>query len=149
MSNKKDFDFNKLVDNILDGTKNITDSLMLKGGEFVKDSGLKDIKDYYSFYTWPPLNLYSAEDESLIFEFGLPGFVKDDIVIDFEDDFLLFSATLSNLYSTGDNIRSYKKKLKLADIKIQKYFLPQDKYNRKNYSMHMKNGLLRLIFSIN
>lgn len=149
MSDKKDFDFNKLIDNLIDGTKNVTDTLIEKGSEFVKDTGLKDRKDYYAFYSWPPLNLYCSEDESLIFEFGLPGFVKDDINIDFEEDYLLFSAKISNIYSTGESVRFFKKKLKLSDIKVQKYYLPTEKYDRKNYTMHMKNGLLRIVFSIN
>lgn len=145
MEDKKDFDFNKIIDNFIDGAKHVTDTLAVKGGEFVKDSGLKDLKDYYPFYSWPPLNLYNSEDNSLIFEFGLPGFIKDDIQIEFDGDYMLFSATLSNIYSTGDVVRSYKKKLKLGDIKTQKYFVPEIRFDRKNYTMHMKNGLLRVV----
>lgn len=139
--------FNKIMDKFIDTAKNITYNLVEKGGEFVKDSGMQDLKDYYPFYSWPPLNLYTSEDNSLIFEFGLPGFIKDDIKIEFEDDNMIFQAILSNLYSTGDNNHYFKKKLKLNDIVNQKYFVPADKYDRKNYSMHMKNGLLRLVFN--
>lgn len=147
MGKNSDFDFNKLIDGFIDTAKNITENIASKGSEFVKESGMQDLKDYYPFYSWPPLNLYTSSDECIIFEFGLPGFVKDDINIEFDEDFMLFSARLSNIYSTGSTTRSFKSKLKLSDISNQKYYLPLDKYNRKNYSMHMKNGLLRLVFN--
>ncbi|QEN04823.1 Hsp20/alpha crystallin family protein [Thiospirochaeta perfilievii] len=146
MKEKKNFDFNKLVDGVIDTAKSITETVIEKSGNFAKDSGIKDLKDYYPFYSWPPLNLYTCDDNSLIYEFGLPGFVKDDISILFEDDYMIFSATLSHIYSTGDETRSFKSKLKLGDIKPQKYYLPDDVYDRKNFSMSMKNGLLRLVF---
>lgn len=144
MSDKSDF--NLFMDRFIDGARNITDNLVEKGGEFAKESGLKDFKDYYPFYSWPPLNLYVVQDNSLVFEFGLPGFIKDDVSIAFEDDYLLFSATASNGFSRDSIIRSFKKKLKLRDIKQQKYYLPEDSFDRKNYSMYMKNGLLRVVF---
>lgn len=147
MGKGRDFDINKLVDGFIDTAKNITESMVEKGSEFVRDSGLKDLKDYYPFYSWPPLNLYVSIDNCMIFEFGLPGFIKDDISISFEGDFMIFSAKLSNIYSTGEHVQSFKSKLKLTDISPQKYYLPEEKYNRKNYSMHMKNGLLRVIFT--
>lgn len=147
MGKKGDFDFNGLIDGFIDTAKNITGNIVDKGGEFVKESGIQDLKDYYPFYSWPPLNLYTSNTEDLIFEFGLPGFIKDDITITFEKDYMLFSSILSNKYSTGETTRSFKSKLKLTDIVNQKYYLPEDKYDRKTFSMHMKNGLLRLVFS--
>lgn len=147
MGKNGDFDFNKLIDGFIDTAKNITENIVDKGSEFVKDAGIQDLKDYYPFYTWPQLNLYTSSDDCIIFEFGLPGFVKDDITIDFEDDYMLFSTKLSNIYSTGSQTRSFKSKLKFSDVENQKYYLPVDKYSRKNYSMHMKNGLLRLVFN--
>lgn len=146
MANKDDFDFGKLLDDFIDGAKKVGENIMDKSSEFVKDSGLQDLKDYYPFYAWPPLNLYTSEDKSLIFEFGLPGFLKDDIKIGFEEDYMIFSALLSNKYSTGGSNRYFKKKCKLEDIVDQKYYLPQAEYDRENYTMNMKSGLLRLVF---
>ena len=145
MSSKNDFE--NLFSDIIDSTQKATESIASKCKEFIKDSGLDELKDYYPFYNWPPLNLYMSDDNCLIFEFGLSGFVKDDVNIAFEDDYMLFSTTLSNIYSTGDKIRTFKNKLKISDIGQQKYFVPKDRYDRKNYSMHMKNGLLRLVFT--
>lgn len=147
MGKNNDFDFNEIIDSFIDTAKDITESIVHKGSDIVKKSGVQDLKDYYPFYSWPPLNLYTSSDDCLIFEFGLSGFIKDDVSIDFENDYMLFSATISNIYSTGSNTKSYKSKLKLNNIKNQKYYLPMDRYNRKNYSIHMKNGLLRLVFS--
>ena len=129
MSEDNKFNFNRIMDGLLDNAKSIADTLSEKSSEFIKESGLKDLKDYYPFYSWPPLNLYSCVDESLIFEFGLPGFIKDDVTISFDEDYMLFSAVLTNKYSTGSAVRSFKKKLKLEDIAQQKYFLPADKFD--------------------
>ena len=147
MSENKDFDFGKLMDSVLDTAKSIGENIAEKGGKIIKDSGISEYKDYYPLYTWPPANLYTTEDNALIFEFGLPGFVKDDISISFEGDYMHFSAKLSNIFSAGIVTRSYKKKLKLKDISDQKYFLPEDKFDRENYSMDMENGLLRVVFN--
>ncbi len=147
MSEKNDFDFGSLMDGFLDTAKNITENIAQKSNEFIKDSGLQDLKDYYPFYSWPPINLFTSEDNSLIFEFGLAGFVKEDITIRFEDEYMIFSARLSNKYSTGSNIRSFKKKLKLSDIEDQKYYVPEDKFDRSNYTFEMDNGLLRIVFT--
>lgn len=148
MADKDDFDFGKLLDDFIDGAKKVGENIRDKGSDFVKESGLKDLKDYYPFYSWPPLNLYTTEDRSLIFEFGLPGFIKDDVKIKFEGDYLIFSAVLSNIYSTGGNNRYYKKKCKLSDIQEQKYYLPEGQYDREHYTMNMKSGLLRLVFPV-
>ncbi|MGL1893763.1 MAG: hypothetical protein OCD02_19155 [Spirochaetaceae bacterium] len=147
MSDKNDFQFGKMVENFIGTAKNITENIVQKGEEFIKDSGIQELKDYYPFYSWPPLNLYVSEDSCLIFEFGLSGFIRSDITIGFEDDYMVINAKLSNLYSTGSNERTFKNKLKLKDIVNQKYFVPEDKFDRKKYSVHMKNGLMRIVFS--
>ncbi len=147
MSENKDFDVGKMVDGFLDKAKSLSENIAQKGEELMKESGLQDLKDYYPFYSWPPLNLYTSDDDSLIFEFGLAGFVQEDIIITFEGDYMLFNATLSNIYSVGEKGRSFKKKLKLSDIKNQKYYIPKDKFDRDEYRFEMENGLLRLIFS--
>lgn len=139
------FDFEKIVDGVINTAKNIGETIVEKSGEFIKDSGLQDLKDYYPFYNNPPLNLYLSEDKSLIFEFGLPGFIKSDINIEFEDDYMIFSAVLSNLYSTGGDNRYFKKKVKLGNIEKQKYYVPAERFNREECDIKMKNGLLRVV----
>lgn len=140
------FDFEKMMDSVISTAKNIGETITQKSGEFIKESGLQDLKDYYPLYNWPPVNLYQSEDESLIFEFGLPGFIKSDISIEFEEDYMLFSGSLSNKYSTGGVNKYFKKKLKLGDIDKQKYYVPKEKFDRSNYTTSMKNGLLRVVF---
>ncbi|OQY38024.1 MAG: hypothetical protein B6229_07040 [Spirochaetaceae bacterium 4572_7] len=146
MSSKKDIDFGKLLDDFMDTAKNLGSNIAQKGSEIIKDSGLQDMKDFYPLYTWPPVNLYTLKDNSLVYEFGLPGFVEDDINITFDGDKMIFNAVLSNLYSSGDNVKYYKKKLHLKDIKNQKYFVPEDRYDRDGFTQTMSYGLLRLVF---
>ena len=146
MSDKNDVDLGKIVDSFFKTAKTVTDKVSQKSGEFVKESGLQDLKDFYPFYSWPPMNLYTSEDNSLIFEFGLPGFKEADLVIDFEDDYMIFSSTLCNKYSTGGNNRYFKRKLKLKDIKNQKYYVPEDQFDRDDYTLNFEDGLLRIIF---
>jgi len=145
--NNKNFDFNKILDSVIDTTKEVTENLIKKGGEFIKDSGLEEFKDFYPFYNWPPLNLYCDNNNSLIFEFGLPGFIKDGISIDFDGDYMILNASLSNLNTKENIVKTYKSKLKLTNIENQRYYVPKDRYNHKNYIMHMKNGLLRIVFN--
>jgi len=146
MSDKKDINFGKLLDDFVGTAKDLGSNIAQKGSEIIKESGLQDIKDFYPLYNWPPVNLYTLADKSLVYEFGLPGFVEDDISIMFDGDKMVFSAILSNLYSSGEDIKYYKKKLHLKDIKKQKYFVPEDRYDRENITKTMSDGLLRIVF---
>ncbi|GHT64068.1 hypothetical protein FACS1894110_03020 [Spirochaetia bacterium] len=103
--------------------------------------------DYYPNYSYPPMNVYMTQDRSMIFEFALAGFDEKDISLSFQGDYMVFSAKIAEGENTDlpeENLRYFKRRLKLKDIEKQKYFVPLDKYAQENVKAVYKNGILKV-----
>jgi HSP20 family molecular chaperone IbpA len=109
--------------------------------------------DFYPNYSYPPMNVFMTEDRSLVFEFALAGFDEKDISLSFQSDYMVFSAKIDSdsVFSenpvrmqTAENVRYFKRRLKMKDIEKQKYFVPMDKYAQEKVKAVFKNGILRV-----
>jgi len=108
--------------------------------------------DYYPNYSYPPMNVLMAEDRTLVFEFALAGFDEKDISLSFQGDYMVFSARIGTpntedspvKYPDEENVRYFKRRLKMKDIEKQKYFVPLDKYAQEKVKAVYKNGILRV-----
>jgi len=108
--------------------------------------------DYYPNYSYPPMNVFMNADRSLTFEFALAGFDEKDINLSFQGDYMVFSATMpleSSPSQEGvsfpeENVRYFKRRLKLKNIEKQKYFVPLDKYAQDKVKAVFRNGILRV-----
>jgi HSP20 family molecular chaperone IbpA len=90
-------------------------------------------------------------DRTLVFEFALAGFDEKDISLSFQGDYMVFSAKIAESAGPDDaslakdeNVRYFKRRLKLKDIEKQKYFVPLDKYAQEKVKAIYKNGILRV-----
>jgi len=109
--------------------------------------------DFYPNYSYPPMNVFMTEDRSLVFEFALAGFDEKDISLSFQGDYMVFSAKIDGDQKADDgqiklqseeNVRYFKRRLKMKDIEKQKYFVPLDKYAQEKVKAVYKNGILRV-----
>jgi len=107
--------------------------------------------DFYPNYSYPPMNAFMTEDRTLVFEFALAGFDEKDISLSFQGDYMVFSAKMSDASQDGlvkpqneENVRYFKRRLKMKDIEKQKYFVPLDKYAQEKVKAVFKNGILRV-----
>jgi HSP20 family molecular chaperone IbpA len=105
--------------------------------------------DYYPNYSYPPMNVYMTADRSLIFEFALAGFDEKDISLSFQGDYMIFSAKIGEDLEppeafSEENVRYFKRRLKLKDIEKQKYYVPLDKYAQEKVKALYKNGILKV-----
>jgi HSP20 family molecular chaperone IbpA len=109
--------------------------------------------DYYPNYSYPPMNVYMTADRSMIFEFALAGFDEKDISLSFQGDYMVFSAKLGEEEKAGipgeersvdENVRYFKRRLKMKDIEKQKYYVPLDKYAQEKVKAVYKNGILKV-----
>ena len=107
--------------------------------------------DFYPNYSYPPMNVFMTKDKSLVFEFALAGFDEKDISLSFQGDYMVFSARLdaeqqdsSVRFQSEENVRYFKRRLKMKDIEKQKYFVPLDKYAQEKVKAVYKNGILRV-----
>ncbi|MFQ3619707.1 MAG: Hsp20/alpha crystallin family protein [Spirochaetales bacterium] len=112
-------------------------------GERIK-SKWDENTDYYPTYPYPPTNAYMKPDKTLVFEFALAGFQEDQIHLFFKGDYLILSAKVAPEFLPQDNIRYFKHRLKLKDIEEQKYFVPEDKFDRDNVKAVFRKGILRV-----
>jgi len=111
--------------------------------------------DYYPSYSYPPMNAFMTDDRTLVFEFALAGFDEKDISLNFQGDYMVFCAKLNGVEFFADdgdneqikpeeNVRYFKRRLKMKNIEKQKYFVPLDKYAQEKVKAVYKNGILRV-----
>ncbi|HCC37563.1 MAG TPA: Hsp20/alpha crystallin family protein [Treponema sp.] len=108
--------------------------------------------DYYPNYSYPPMNVFITEDRTMFFEFALAGFDEKDISLSFQGDYMVFSAKIPETSQSGDqpaiqsgeNIRYFKRRLKMKDIEKQKYYVPLDKYAQEKVKAVFRSGILRV-----
>lgn len=141
MKEKIVIDIGQIMDEIFEATKNFGEAFQenFKRG----NHGYGDDVDYYPSYSYPPVNIYLREDKSLIFEFALAGFSEKNIDLTFRGDYMIFSAHNPDM-TPEDNVRYFKRRLKFKEIKDQKYFVPEDKFDQENVKAVFKNGILRI-----
>jgi HSP20 family molecular chaperone IbpA len=120
------------------------------GGIFGKNF-FDENTDFYPNYSYPPMNVYMTADRSMIFEFALAGFDERDISLSFQGDYMVFSAKIREDAGIGDtppppddNVRYFKRRLKMKDIEKQKYYVPLDKYAQDQVKAVYKNGILKV-----
>ena len=100
--------------------------------------------DYYPHHSYPPANAFITGDRTLVFEFALAGFNESSISLEFQGDYMVMSAKAPEDPEKPEEIRYFKRRLKLKDIENQKYFVPADKFDREKVKALFKNGLLRV-----
>ena len=132
-----------------EGSKTESDRTEGRWGSWIFDENI----DYYPNYSYPPMNVFMTADRSLVFEFALAGFDEKDISLSFQGDYMVFSATIPGTGETNgtieptppdENVRYFKRRLKMKDIEKQKYFVPLDKYAQEKVKAVFRNGILRV-----
>jgi HSP20 family protein len=100
--------------------------------------------DFYPYYSYPPMNIFLAKDKSLVFEIALAGFDEKDIDLQFKGDYLHFTAKAPKAAEEEEGIQYFKRRLKLKGIDEQRYYVPEDKFDRDKVEARFKDGLLRI-----
>jgi len=101
--------------------------------------------DFYPYYSYPPMNIFLTKDKSLVFEIALAGFEEKDIDLQFKGDYLHFSAKAPEVAEEEEGVQYFKRRLKLKSIDEQRYYVPEDKFDRNKVEALFKDGLLRVV----
>ena len=148
MKDKIIIDLRKIMDEFFDSAQSFGEAVHegFKGHSYKDgDDFFWDEKiDYYPAYSYPPANVYLEEDKSIVFEFALAGFDENSLNLEFIGDYMVFSATAPDRSHLNENVRFFKKRLKFKDIKNQKYYVAEDKFDREKVKASFKNGILRV-----
>jgi HSP20 family molecular chaperone IbpA len=143
MKNRDFLDLRELMDEIFEAAEGFRKAVEDEMGSWKETTmAWGEHRDYYPGYSYPPMNVFITSDKSLVFEFALAGFSEDDISLQFRGDYLYFSAKAPAAYEKDDSIRFFKRRLKFKDIQEQKYFVPEDKFNRDEVRAVFTNSIL-------
>jgi len=108
------------------------------------DMGQDENADYYPGYSYPPMNIYLTSERGMVFEFALAGFDEKDISLTFQGDYMVFSAKMGLGELPEDDVRYFKRRLKLKDVEKQKYYVPADKFAQDKVRAVFRNGILKV-----
>jgi HSP20 family molecular chaperone IbpA len=152
MKEKIVIDLGKIMDEIFNAAQDFRDAF--QDGFQCKDERCWDYVwdekvDYYPAFSYPPTNVYITKDKSLVFEFALAGFQKSGIDLQFQGDYMILTANIPDEMKPEEDIRYFKRRLKLKDIEGQKYYVPADKFNQGEVKAVYKNGILKVVIPAN
>ncbi len=151
--NRTYIDIGAILDEIFEATKDFGEKMKGLGPEMGPqawhrpwfDMAQDDNADYYPGYSYPPMNIYLTQERSIVFEFAVAGFDEKDISLTFQGDYMVFSAKIGIEEIPEDDVRYFKRRLKLKDIEKQKYYVPADKFAQERVKALFKNGILKVV----
>ncbi len=108
------------------------------------DLGQDENADYYPGYSFPPMNIFLTSEQVMVFEFALAGFDEKEIALTFQGDYMVFSAKMGLEDLPEDDVRYFKRRLKLKDVEKQKYYVPADKFAQDRVKAIFRNGILKV-----
>tara|TARA_Y100000310_G_scaffold291244_1_gene319062 strand:+ start:301 stop:765 length:465 start_codon:yes stop_codon:yes gene_type:complete len=119
---------------------NIFDSLFRDFSKDLRDFPWKQWKFGFADDTFPPSDFRISQDRSITAEFIVAGYPEDKITLDFEGDYMVL-----DLASATDDEKCHDKYIcrciKRSASK-SRYYIPSDKYDRKNVKAELKDGIL-------
>ena len=149
MKEKFIFDLNRIMEDVFEATEHFKDAFSngfsCKPEDFKHCFHWDENIDYYPAYSYPPSNVYLTKEKELMFEFALSGFNEKSIDLQFKGDYMILTANIPEDYTQPDDVRYFKKRLKLKNITGQKYYVPQSKFDRDKVTAVFKNGLLKIV----
>ena len=149
MKEKFIFDLNRIMEDVFEATEHFKDAFSngfsCKPEDFKHCFHWDENIDYYPAYSYPPSNVYLTKEKELMFEFALSGFNEKSIDLQFKGDYMILTANIPEDYTQPDEVRYFKKRLKLKNITGQKYYVPQSKFDRDKVTAVFKNGLLKIV----
>lgn len=146
MKDKFSFDLREILDEIFEASESFQEEIKKKFGNGSHGFwGNWDEKvDFYPAYAYPPANVYMDKEKSIYFEFALAGFKEKDINLEFIGDYMVLNVKAPEHVEDQDEYRYFKRRLKVKEIKDQKYYVPADKFDRGSVKAVYKSGMLKV-----
>ncbi|MFP4152891.1 MAG: Hsp20/alpha crystallin family protein [Alkalispirochaeta sp.] len=141
MHNRDYLDLGRLLDQIFQATEEFTNSF---GSVRYAAGKNAEHRNYYSVYPFPPANIYMLPDKTMVFEFALAGYRDTDVQLEFQGDNMVLSATAPEQTVESDEVIFFNRRLKFSDIPPQKYYVPEDKFDRENARAVYRSGILKV-----
>jgi HSP20 family molecular chaperone IbpA len=98
--------------------------------------------DNPSAHIYPPTNVYTARDGSMILEFALAGIDEKAVSVTFQGDNLVLNAKVAAREDESDEGSFSRRGFRPRDIDRQKYRVPAEDYAQDKAKAVFKNGVL-------
>ncbi|TVQ35289.1 MAG: Hsp20/alpha crystallin family protein [Spirochaetaceae bacterium] len=146
MRNRDFIDIGSIMEEIFSAAEDFSSAFTERVGyqPGVKGFNWDAQRDFYPRHSYPPANIYITEDRTIVFEFALAGFGEAGIELEVQGDYLVLSATAPDSETPPEGAHYFKRRLKLKSFKEQKYYVPEDKFDRDKVSALFRNGILRV-----
>ncbi len=146
MRNRDFIDIGSIMDEIFSAAEDFTSAFTERMGcqPDAKGFNWDARRDFYPAQSYPPANIYITEDKTMTFEFALAGFREEDIDLEVQGDYLVLSAKAPDSELPPEGAHFFKRRLKLKNFHEQKYYVPEDKFDRDKVNALFKNGILRV-----
>ncbi|MBN1648909.1 MAG: Hsp20/alpha crystallin family protein [Spirochaetales bacterium] len=146
MKDKFVFDFRDILDEIFEASENFQDEMKKRfhRGPNAFWKNWDDNVDFYPAHSYPPANVYMDKDKTLYFEFAVAGFSENAINLQFVGDYMVLNITAPEPEEGKDDIRYFKKRLKMKAVQDQKYYVPADRFDQEKVKAVYKSGLLKV-----
>jgi HSP20 family molecular chaperone IbpA len=89
-------------------------------------------------------DIYLLPDKTMVFEFALAGYRDSDVQLEFQGENMVLSACAPGQSVDSEEVIFFNRRLKFSDIPEQKYFVPEDKFDREAARAVFKNGILKI-----
>jgi HSP20 family molecular chaperone IbpA len=156
-SNYKEFEFGPALEDIIQAAREFGEKMKEMGpdwGPFGSDCPFDRIfdrgpegrpggrRERHRFYPFPPANIYSARDGSLVLEFAFAGIEESTVSVTFQGDYLVLSAKASERESETEAGGFSRRGFRPRDVDRQKYLVPAEDYSQDEAKAAFKNGVL-------
>jgi HSP20 family protein len=149
MCNYRGFDFGGSLDDIIQAAREFGEKMKEMGPEmrpfFFDPShgpGHGDRCNNPHMYFYPPTNVYTASDGSMVLEFALAGIDESAVSVTFQGDYLVLSAKAAARENEGAEGSFARRGFRPRDIDRQKYRVPAEEYAQDLAKAVFKNGVL-------
>jgi HSP20 family protein len=147
MNDKFFVDIGRMLDEIFETAENFKNAFE-EGMNFGPEHGRRwrwhEGMDFYPSYMYPPANVAMREDKTMVFEFALAGFDENSIELELKGDYMVLTAKVPDAMKPEENLKYFKRRLKLKDVPEQRYYVPADKFDRDNVKAVFRNGILKV-----
>jgi HSP20 family molecular chaperone IbpA len=135
------FDFDGSLDDIIRMARDFGEKI--KGMAPEMDPIFESCGGYrHHAYFYPPANVYTTRDGSMVLEFALAGIDESAVSATFQGDYLVLSAKAVAKEGEGDGSHFSRRGFRPRDIDRQKYRVPAEDYAQELAKAVFKNGVL-------
>jgi len=142
-------DIKKMAEGVGEFLRDIAEEAGVKDFDFSFDRNYRPSKPAqptqpfeFAGFSSPRANVYHTDDDSLVFEFLLPGFDESQISLSFKGDLMILKARRPASAQSPEGVRFDRRGFGIKDIDRKEFSVPADRYDHERVKAVLRNGVL-------